>query len=566
MPGLCGYAFFSQGRSADRAALERMRHALACRPYHCSDPVFVDGPFGAARTHPGIIQNSRQPFSRGGIHVWLDGEFYDADTRPDAERTDPEILCANYAAGNLIPFLRTVDGIFSAVIYDAGQQTLRLLCDRYGLCALYVGLTSAGLFWASELKAFRHAPRFPMTISKECVAEFMRTGHCMGAATWFSGVELLDPATVICLDLRTSRLERVRYWHWSDLPPCVAPRDLDETARKLGECFRRAVVRRCRRGERIGVGLSGGLDSRAIFAALPPFVEPVEAYTFGKRECADIRIAQQVAALRPSRQRICHIDPDDWLDRRVEGVWRTDGQFNLLHLHGAGCAEEHRDFFDIRLNGFLGDALLGGAYGGHPGGEIERFRNRGRRFIALGYSWGNFACHTRIPFFDNELLELTLSIPWSFRRNSSMYRRMLLATFPEYFSSIPWQKTGLPISKIGAVATLHGIARRAVRKIGGFLPFIQAADGYAEYSAWLRRPHARGFLDRLLGHRDALLFEFVDPRAIELRLCQHDAGFDCADALGRYLTFELWLRQFFQNEFMDFSAEGVRRSLSQLDE
>jgi asparagine synthase (glutamine-hydrolysing) len=388
----------------------------------------------------------------------------------------------------------------------------------------------------------------------------------MGAATWFSGVELLDPATVISLDLRTSRLERVRYWTWSDLPPCAAPRDLDETACKLGDLFRRAVARRCRRGERIGISLSGGLDSRAIFAALPQFVEPVEAYTFGKRGCADIRIAQQVAALRPSHHRTCLIDPDDWLDQRVEGVWRTDGQYNLLHMHGAACAEEHRDFFDIRMNGFLGDAFLGGAYGGHPGGEIERFRNHSRRFIALGYTSGNFAYHTRIPFADNELVELTLSIPWSFRRNWSMYHRMLLTTFPDYFSTIPWEEVGLPISKTGVAAKLHALARRAARKIGGSLPFIPVTDVYTEYSAWLRRPHARGFLGRLLGRRDALLFEFVNPRTVALRLRQNDAGFDCADKLGRYLTFELWLRQFFRNEFMDFSAEGVRMSLARLDE
>lgn len=50
--------------------------------------------------------------------------------------------------------------------------------------------------------------------------------------------------------------------------------------------------------EKIGISLSGGLDNRAIFAAVNHLYPDYKgyAYTFGVPECDDITIAEQVIA------------------------------------------------------------------------------------------------------------------------------------------------------------------------------------------------------------------------------------------------------------------------------
>ena len=73
--------------------------------------------------------------------------------------------------------------------------------------------------------------------------------------------------------------------------------DVDEVAEELGRLFIDAVNRRCNQ-KGIGVCLSGGLDSRAILAAMPNRQEPIHTITFGKRGCDDIRIASKVAKIK----------------------------------------------------------------------------------------------------------------------------------------------------------------------------------------------------------------------------------------------------------------------------
>jgi asparagine synthase (glutamine-hydrolysing) len=556
MPGICGYVT-TEMHEINRAALQQMQDSLACRPYHIRDPLFLDKSIGAARVHTGIVQKAPQPFSREEIYIWFDGEFYTDGPHHSQQTSDPQLLLEQYVKGDLVAFMRAVDGIFVAVIYDRRRQTIHFVSDRYGLRRLYIGAGHNKLCWASELKAFRHVPGCSPTIDKTAVQTFMSIGHLTGKTTWFSGIELLEPATILRWDLRKAQAEKKSYWNWKEIPQMESIGDRDSLAERLGAAFRKAVARRCLRGERIGIGLSGGLDSRAIFAAIPEFIEPIQAFTFGENGCLDLKIAQKCAALRPTHHHIHILSADNWLNHRIEGVWRSDGQYNLLHMHGFEYADENREFLDIKLNGFLGDALVGGSYGNHPNGEVARFLDRGRRFIALGYSLGDIACHTRIPFFDNELMELVLSIPWQFRRNSSIYNAMLLKEFPAYFVGIPWQKTGLPISRDGRPADLKRFLRKIAGQSAALIPFLPRLYDFVDYPGWIRRPPASRLFRRLLKRKDALIYEFVDPSLITRRLALHMAGFNYSDILGRYLTLEIWLQQFYHNNLTDFAGQGT---------
>ncbi|MBN1576240.1 MAG: hypothetical protein JW913_06810 [Chitinispirillaceae bacterium] len=552
MPGLCGFTIAPSCSVPPAAVLKRMQESLVYRPHHRCDRLFDDGSIAATRVHTGIVQREEQPFTNDEISIWLDGEFYSPSLSVKASA--PDVLNTHYSRSNIHPFLHGLDGIFSAVIYDKKKQLLFLISDRYGLRHLYFSNNNGMLGWASEVKAFRHHPALSLDINPDRIAEFLRIGHLTGNTTWFDTIELLAPATVITWDLQTSSLlTRQEYWNWDEIKRKKDLNDSGSVAEALGAAFRKAVAKRCMPGERIGVGLSGGLDSRAIFAALPDFLEPISVFTFGKTGCNDIRIAQKVAALRPSHHIFQLINADNWFSNRLEAIWLTDGQFNMLHMHGIEQIDDYRNRFDIQLNGFLGDALLGGSYSSHPDGELARFRNRGRRFIAMGLSLDNIAVHTRIPFFDNELMELTMSIPLRYRRGSFIYNRMLLTTFPEFFQSIPWQKTGLPISATGLQWDIVRLLRKCCLKAQRMISFPPGDVGYTDYPDWIRREPARKFFSDVLTSKTALLHNFINARTIERRLSRHFSGADYSEVLGRYVTIEVWMRQFFEG--------GVREAL-----
>jgi len=547
MPGLCGFIIPSSLPHKAETLLASMQKSLVYRSRHRPSPLFTDHAVAASDVHFGFMDQSLAPWSDDRCSVWLDGEFFPPTTAAPVSLTG--LIGASYREGNLFSFLRNGDGIFSAALYDRDKKLLHLITDRFGLRHLYLLKSGDGFAWCSEIKGFRALPWFTAQASPQSFLEFMTFGHFTGDLTWFDDVRLMAPGTVLSVDVESHSVTSLQYFSLStDIPVDTA--DRGSVVGRLGTAFRDSINRRCKPGDRIGMGLSGGLDSRAIFAALPRHCEPVQAVTFGQSGCNDMRIAETVARLRPSHHTEQIIDSSNWLTNRAEGVWITDGQVNLLHMHGIEQIDAIPDLYDIELNGFLGDALLGGSYAASPGGEITQFLNRGRRMIATALVIGNLTYHTRLPFFDNDLLRLTLSIPPEERRHSRIYNDMLLTEFPEYFKSIPWQKTGIPISRKGPFWNGVRLFRKGTTALSRRLSMTSGND-YFDYGGWVRSSPAWGLFTRLLGSDDSIVRTFAAGKTIDSLLHRHERGENHADILCRYGTAEIWMRQFFRNEWPD---------------
>lgn len=252
----------------------------------------------------------------------------------------------------------------------------------------------------------------------------------------------------------------------------------DEAVDELGKRFIEAVRRRFNPSERIGISLSGGLDSRVIFAAVDYLYPNYKgyAYTFGIPGCDDITIAEQVVSRSKSwKHEKFYFSADNWFEPRKEKIWNTDGMKDMMHMHGSEFASEIGKNMGVNINGYLGDAVLGGSYlksknhlnqridktlavkvyGAHAEGYTDEFYNidhydnflymvRGRRLINYGTANLLPWIDQRKPFFDNGVIELAFSLPDEYRENNRLYSAMLQKYFPKYFKDIPWQQTGKP--------------------------------------------------------------------------------------------------------------------------
>jgi asparagine synthase (glutamine-hydrolysing) len=522
-----------------------MQDSLMHRPFFRRDTLFEDSCICASRVHLDTVQDGPQPCSSDGKFVWLDGEFYNKEMFGVPGLSDAQLILEQHRRGTLVPFLQKVDGIFAAVIYDRALKSVTIVNDRYGLRYLYIYLSPAGCVWASELKAFRCLPSRSLTIDREAAALFFSKGYLSGNRTWFRDVELLAPGTMLTINCTTNETRALRYWECNAIAARSDKHNLPELARELGAKFKRAVERQCHTGKRIGIGLSGGLDSRALFAAMPAHCEPLQAFTFGMTGSKDLRIAQKVAALRPSKHWSYELSANNWLQNRADAVWWTDGQFNLLHMHGVEYAGAIREHFEIALNGFQSDALLGACYETGDGEEMPKYPDRDRRFFAMGVVLATQHIIYRIPFFDNDFMELTMSIPLRYRRNSYLFHQMLLVTFPEYFQDIPWQRTNMPISRNSPVDKTIILANNCAIHLASKFKISLHDDGYTDYPSWIRQSPAREFFTGLLTDNHARIFDFVDPAIIRRCLDRHMRGLNYVELIGRYATFELWLQRFY---------------------
>ena len=579
MPGLAG--FVPTGAGLERGVLQDMQSALIHHGRHRKGPLFSTPQVCATCVHTGIRKDGDAFHTESGLSVWLDGEFYNREEiarRLGVEAdTDPALLLALFQTDPGSAAIPELDGIYAAAVFDSARGDLHLFTDRYGLRPLFWTRHRGALAWASEAKALLLLPGFTPVLDAQALEEFLGIGYILGDRTWFEGIERLLPATRLTYNVEAQALKTERYWWWDRISPQTGRLDERELAEELGQRFIRAVERRSPEGEQTGLILSGGLDSRAILAAMPDRKPPIPALTFGRKGSPDIQIAGRVAVLKGACHHTLDLSAENWLPPRIAGVWWTDGLLDLLHMHGIEHLDRMARLFDTCLNGAGGDGVVGGGHLFEPHEFPTYVRNKlnlspdrcptlfhalREEFSALGsahafYIHGRIRSFTlhgprlglfqgvdyRLPFLDYRFQDYLYSIPLSLKKNNRLYRLMLLNTFPDYYRKIPWQSTGAPISWPGwAVKT-----RTTFRKLRGKLQLrASQSPDYADYPAWLRLEPARSLFETLLLNPRALYPNHISRERVTRAWQVHLNGADQAWQLCRYLTLELHLQQVYE--------------------
>jgi asparagine synthase (glutamine-hydrolysing) len=498
------------------------------------------------------------------------------------ESDDAALVRSLYRDDPSCGFFAGLDGEFVAVIQDRGRQLLHLVSDRVGVGRVYILRDGHRRWFCSAPSGFAEADGpTSLALDASAAGEFLDVGYFLEDRTWLKGCSLLSPATIWSFDLSHGREVTRRYWTWEGIPRADDNQTVQDVAPLVASLLKAAVARRCRPHERTTVTLSGGLDSRAILAAAMECSTQLTAVTFGRLDAPDVRLAARIAQRAGVKHSIVEIGAHNWLQPRVEGVWRTGGEMPLLHMHGIEARAALATAGDANLNGFAGDLIIGGSYllpsvrgsqitvehasqvtGASPAAlrpsviklgssyrsDYYYLENRVRRFTALGPALLEGCVADRKPFVDRRLLEFVYSLPDAMRLDNRLYRRILLTAFPDLYRHIPWQKTGVPISWPSAAqraAYFAGrVQRRARRAVNR-----PTSKGFADYAQWLRDEPAKQVVETMLMRPEPLFADLCDPQPCRLAWSQLLSGVDTSETISRYLTMELWLQQIMNGRF-----------------
>lgn len=578
MPGIYG---FSVTQSNPANTIQNMTDAMYLYDHFIKDAPFVDEHVAVSRVHLGHIGERNSPIEQDGVFVWVEGEAYNLDEIASqfglAETVSiGKALIETYQANQLDAFLNKLDGYFCAALYDQNTQQIKLISDRYGMRMLYWYWHQGQFAWASEVKGILALNGIDKTIDPTSFDCFMDLGYLLGEHTWFEHIKLIKPATVLTFDINNHTVEQHYYWKWSEIKPSNLT--CDEAVDELGKRFIKAVKRRFNPNEKIGIALSGGLDSRAIFAAVNHLYPEYKgyAYTFGTPGCDDITIANQVVARSNWKHQVFHFTDKSWYQPRIEKVWNTDGMLRLMDMHGSEFLDEIAENIDVNLNGYLGDAILGGSYHssskfmnqrinkkiatiyyqGYSDTDLEGdffdvkhidpllFMSRGRRFINMGTVNGLIKVEQRKPFFDNDVVELIFSLPDEYRMYNKLYSSMLQKFFPKYFKEIPWQKTGKPAGVLGKASIPKRAFNKGMRILKSVVG-IKSTHGYTDYNAWIRSPEIAEQLKVLFDRENSEYQNITDKDFLNDYLQPHlnNKLLDKSNQILRAATVELYLRK-----------------------
>lgn len=217
--------------------------------------------------------NERQPTGLDGS-FWITADVRldsRAELRADLEKAgrrissiapDPDLILHAYAlwGENCVLHLR---GEFSFAIWDARRERLFCARDHFGIKPFYFADLASKFLFSNTLDCLLAHPDVSRRLNPDAIADFLLFGlNCDASTTTYRDIRRLPPAHTLMVSRDSMRTER--YW-----TPPVDGRIRYRRSRDYVEHFqlvlRQAVSDRLRT-ERIGIFLSGGLDSGAIAA------------------------------------------------------------------------------------------------------------------------------------------------------------------------------------------------------------------------------------------------------------------------------------------------------------
>jgi asparagine synthase (glutamine-hydrolysing) len=309
MCGIYGYV----GRDADLASPDTLEKAVEALWHRGPDDrgTFRDASgavvCGFAHTRLAIIDLSaggHQPRTTedGRYTIVYNGEIYNhVSLRGELEglgvrfttSSDTEVLLAAYVRWGA-ECLSRLRGMFALAIWDARDRSLFLARDRLGVKPLYYAMRGGGLVFASEVRTLLAVGAVPRRLSRSALASYLAFGAVSDPGAIVGGVRALPPGCTA--ELREGRVTERRYWEL----PLERSRgaSFDDEVREIRPILAAAVQLRLIADVKVGIFLSGGIDSSALVAlASRAGGAPIHTFTvtFDEERFSEARFADEVA-------------------------------------------------------------------------------------------------------------------------------------------------------------------------------------------------------------------------------------------------------------------------------
>jgi asparagine synthase (glutamine-hydrolysing) len=490
---------------------------------------------------------ARQVQPTGDVALICSGEFTPEKFEPDDEH-----------------FVEHLNGLFSGLLIDRRRRRALLFNDRYGVERIYWRETADALYFASEAKALLRVLPETRAFDEHAAAQFVTYGCTLDWRTLFRNIQLLPGGS--CWLFENGGCQKGRYFqpgHWESQSPLAEA----EFESQFHEIFRRVLPRYFGHGDRIGISLTGGLDTRMIMACRPESSERPICYTFAgpKEDTMDVRLATEIAKICGLEHHVLRIGPDffsnfaAYADRTV---YATDGCFGILGAHEIYFHEQARRLAPIRLTGNYGSEILRGMSTFKPtrlarelfNPEFGRLVDSVSRqpschpvtmaaFEEIPWNlFGNLMAGRsqvtfRTPYLDNEIVALAFRAPESMRTSPLPATRLIRASLPA-LGRIPTDRgvlgenRGLSVAwrRFCAALTfkldyLHHEGWPAPLALLDRVPWIGTAGGhkFLPYRWWFRRELA-GYLNDALADGRIADVPFWSPAFIRSLAQHHTRG------------------------------------------
>ena len=256
-----------------------------------------------------------------------------------------------------------LNGWFHGLVADRTRGTAVLFNDHFGMHRLYIYEGKEAFYFAGEAKAILSICPELRRISPQGLGEWLECGCVLEDRTLFEGLHILPPGSAwVFRDgsvVRKTSYIQPRDWEEQE---ALKP---EEFHREIREVFSRNLPRHFSGAEKVGLSLTGGLDTRMIMAWYKPEPGSLPCYTFGGsyRDSRDVIVARQVAQACDQSHEVIRCGRE-FVSRfpyyAERTVYLTDACADV------GCSpvlfgcQQAREIAPARMTGNYGDQVLRG--------------------------------------------------------------------------------------------------------------------------------------------------------------------------------------------------------------
>jgi asparagine synthase (glutamine-hydrolysing) len=254
-----------------------------------------------------------------------------------------------------------LNGTFHGLVMDRARGTAALFNDRYGMHRIFIHESKAAFYFAAEAKAILAVRPELRTPDLQGIGEFVSLSCVLENRTIFRGIHALPAAST--WTFRGGSIEQKQTYFDTREWEGQTPLDAETYYRELREVFSRNLPRYFAGRHRIGMTLTGGLDTRVIMAwhRSPPGSLP--CYTFGSmyRDNQDVRVGRRVAAVCQQPHEVITVGKE-FLDRfpsyAERSVYLTEGTVDVYRASDLYVSEKARTIAPAKVVGTYGSEII----------------------------------------------------------------------------------------------------------------------------------------------------------------------------------------------------------------
>jgi asparagine synthase (glutamine-hydrolysing) len=350
-----------------------------------------------------------------------------------------------------------LNGRFHGLLVDRAKGISTLFNDRYGMHRLYQHQSREAFYLACEAKAILAVRPELRSIDPKALGEFVSCGCVLENRSLFKGIGVLPPGSAWILQKNSAAQQRSYFdpkeWESQEIL------DPEKYYAELRDVFARTLPRYFEGEERIGMSITGGLDTRMIMAWHQAAPGTLPCFSFGGpyRDNQDVLLGRKIAEACKQPHEIIPVGDQflkDFSRYAERTVYLTDGCADVSRSADLYANEQVRKIAPVRMTGNYGGEVLrrvrafkpmstpDGLFNSELLSHVEVAKETYRGLLAghpLSFAvfkqapWHHYGllaleqtqAATRSPYLDNEFVRTVFRAPASTCINNDVCMRLI---------------------------------------------------------------------------------------------------------------------------------------------